>query len=109
MDAAIETRLARIFSALSNRHRLQMYLRLLDDSKIDMSKGRTHECFLAKLLGDMRITAPTVSHHIKELSDAGLIHTHREGKQLIISLDTTALALVKSVFASAAPRLAVTK
>lgn len=90
-------RLARMFRALSNPNRLQLFLNLLDESKLDLAKGRTHDCFLAKLvrgLGD--IGAPTVSHHVKELADAGLIHTQREGKQLICSVDPDGLAALRS-------------
>ena len=71
-------RLARMFRALSNPNRLRLFLNLLDESKVDLSKGRVHDCFLAKLLGGLELGAPTVSHHVKELADAGLIHTERE-------------------------------
>ena len=90
-------RLARMFRALSNPNRLRLFLNLLDESKLDLAKGRVHDCFLVKLLrglGD--IGAPTVSHHVKELADAGLIHTQREGKQLICSVDPDGLAELRN-------------
>ncbi len=89
-------RLARMFRALSNPNRLRLFLNLLDESKLDLAKGRVHDCFLVKLLGGLGdIGAPTVSHHVKELSDAGLIHTQREGKQLICSVDPDGLAVLR--------------
>ena len=88
-------KLARMFRALSNPNRLQLFLNLLDESKLDLAKGRVHDCFLAKLLGGLDLGAPTVSHHVKELADAGLIHTEREGKQLSCSVDPEALATLR--------------
>lgn len=93
-------RLARMFRALSNPNRLRLFLNLLDESKLDLAKGRIHDCFLVKLLGGLGdIGAPTVSHHVKELSDAGLIHTQREGKQLICSVDPDGLAVLRDALA----------
>jgi ArsR family transcriptional regulator, arsenate/arsenite/antimonite-responsive transcriptional repressor len=85
-----------MFRALSNPKRLRLFLNLLDESKLDLAKGRTHDCFLAKLLrglGDLG--APTVSHHVKDLADAGLIRTQREGHQLICSIDPKGLAALR--------------
>jgi len=90
-------KLARMFKALSNPNRLQLFMNLLDESKLDLAKGRVHDCFLVKLLGGLGdIGAPTVSHHVKELADAGLIHTEREGKQLTCSVDPAALQVLRS-------------
>jgi ArsR family transcriptional regulator, arsenate/arsenite/antimonite-responsive transcriptional repressor len=90
-------RLARMFRALSNPNRLRLFLNLLDESKLDLARGRVHDCFLVKLLGGLGdIGAPTVSHHVKELADAGLIHTQREGKQLICSVDPDGLAELRA-------------
>jgi len=93
-------RLARMFRALSNPNRLRLFMNLLDESKLDLAKGRIHDCFLVKLLGGLGdIGAPTVSHHVKELADAGLIHTQREGKQLICSVDPHGLAALRDSLA----------
>src|ERR1700704_2412242 len=89
-------RLARMFRALSNPNRLKLFMNLLDESKLDLAKGRVHDCFLVKLLGGLGdIGAPTVSHHVKELADAGLISTQREGKQLICSVDPDGLTQLR--------------
>lgn len=90
-------RLARMFKALSNPNRLRLFMNLLEESKLDLAKGRVHDCFLAKLLGGLGdLGAPTVSHHVKDLADAGLIQTQREGKQLICSVDPAGLAELRA-------------
>ena len=96
--------LARMFRALGNPNRLRLFLNLLEESKLDLAKGRIHDCFLVKLLGGLGdIGAPTVSHHVKELSDAGLIQTQREGKQLICSVDPEGLEQLRQALEAAEP------
>lgn len=79
-------RLSNVFRALSNPNRLQLFLNLLEDSRLDLARGRVHTCFLSGLLRNLSVGAPTISHHVKELESAGLIDTHKEGKQLICTL-----------------------
>jgi len=88
-------RLARMFKALANPNRLRLFANLLEESKLDLAKGRIHDCFLVKLLGGLDLGAPTVSHHVKELADAGLIKTEREGKQLTCAVDPEGLAQLR--------------
>jgi ArsR family transcriptional regulator, arsenate/arsenite/antimonite-responsive transcriptional repressor len=91
-------RLARVFHALSNPNRLQLFLNLLEESRLDLAKGRVHDCFLVHILGNLNIGAPTVSHHVKELADAGLIETQRDGKQLVCTVKPDVLEDVAAVF-----------
>jgi DNA-binding transcriptional ArsR family regulator len=101
MKEADVKRLARVFHALSNPNRLQLFLNLLEESRLDLAKGRVHDCFLAQLLGNLNIGAPTVSHHVKELADAGLIDTQRDGKQLVCSVKPEVMDEVRAIFATA--------
>ena len=98
MDRPDVKRLARQLKALGHPNRLQLFLNLVEESQLDLAKGRTHDCFLAKLLGGLDINAPTVSHHVKELADAGLIDTERQGKQLICSVRPDALHALRALF-----------
>jgi DNA-binding transcriptional ArsR family regulator len=91
-------RLSRVFKALSNPNRLQLFVNLLDESRLDLAKGRIHDCFLTQLLDNLKVGAPTVSHHVKELADAGLIDTQREGKQLICSVKPEAMTELRALF-----------
>lgn len=94
-------RLSRAFKALANPNRLQLFLNLLEESRLDLASGRVHDCFLASLLDNLNIGAPTVSHHVKELENAGLIETHKEGKQLICTIRPEAMAELARLFAAA--------
>jgi ArsR family transcriptional regulator len=78
-------RLARAFKALSNPNRLQIYVEILRRQR--QSIGPEHSCALYDFINSLEIGAPTVSHHIKELVNAGLIRVEREGKYLACSLD----------------------
>lgn len=94
--------LARMFRALGNENRLKLFLNLMAESKLDLARGRVHDCFLVKLLEglDINVGAPTVSHHVKELADAGLIDTQRDGKQLICSINPEALRTLRGALAT---------
>ena len=60
--------LAKAFKALSSPNRLAMYLDLLAQEETSVP-----HCCLGDLISRLEIGAPTVSHHIKELVNAGLI------------------------------------
>ncbi len=76
------TRFAETFKALSNPNRLAMFLHL-----VSCCPPGTLCCFdeeMRKCVGDLskglHIVSSTISHHIKELRSAGLIHVQKKGK-----------------------------
>ena len=73
--------LARIHKALSNENRLEIFLSILAYEQKDFEA--TPDCIMQKIRQNLCIGAPTVSHHLKELSDAGLIKTAKNGKYLV--------------------------
>jgi len=91
-------RLSRAFKALSHPNRLQLFVNLIDESRVD---DGGHTCFLTSLLKNLNVGAPTVSHHIKELANADLIETDREGKQLSCSINPEMARELSALFAFA--------
>jgi len=79
--------LTKTLSALSDPTR-QKILEML--KKKDMSAGQIGKNF--------NITAPSLSYHLNALKQAGLISSHREGQEIIYSLNL-------SVFEEAAERI----
>ena len=93
MDAAREDELqqmARMFKALANPHRLRIF-RDLAACVCGVSKSpeefRNCQCGFAERYG---LAPSTVSHHFKELREAGLIHMTREAKSVVVTVDREA-------------------
>jgi len=83
---------AKIFKALSNPNRLELYLKITEATESAFeTKG---ECFVTDIISSLNIGAPTISHHIKELVNADLISTEKKGKFLICRINE---ALVEEV------------
>ena len=61
----------------------------------------THTCFLKPLMQQLKIAAPTVSHHLKELVNADLITTELQGKLLTCTVNTDALEELEAFFSRA--------
>jgi len=74
-------KMAKVFKALSNPNRLELYLKIAESYESSYPNGS--ECFVTDIIQSLNIGAPTISHHIKELANAGLITTEKKGKFLI--------------------------
>jgi len=92
---------ARMFKALSNPHRLRILLELLH---CDISGGcfktsseEVKNCQLA-YAESLGLAPSTVSHHFKELRQAGLIQMRREGKDVMVWVDMEALTHIQTLF-----------
>ncbi|MBI4798751.1 MAG: helix-turn-helix transcriptional regulator [Desulfarculus sp.] len=87
-------RLAAIFKALSNPSRLRIFLRLracCGPGRI-LLPGEEANCCVGEVSQDLTISPSTVSHHLKELRQAGLISVRRKGQKSECRLNQEALA-----------------
>ena len=94
---------ADIFKALSNPHRLQIFMSLLcnctHESNID---SEDQICTCVGTLGkDLDIAPSTVSHHLKELRRAGLIKMQRRGKSIDCRVDPEIVESITMFFKQA--------
>ena len=96
-------RLAAVFKCLGNRHRLQILLDLAACCKPDAACcGGAGQRRVGQLAEDQELAASTVSHHIKELSRAGLMCCTKRGKQTLCCVDQSVLAELREFFSGLA-------
>jgi ArsR family transcriptional regulator len=94
---------AEVFAALSNPNRLRIYMRLLDccgGPAACRTDSEASAC-VGELGHDVGVAPSTVSHHIKELRRAGLIHMERRGQKVECRVNGAALQDVVTFFAVA--------
>jgi ArsR family transcriptional regulator len=94
--------LATLFKALSNPNRLRIFLELTHcaaDGKFCTSIGADEVVNCQQQFAQKLGLAPsTISHHFKELRQAGLLKMRKEGKNLIVWVDTQAVESIKDLF-----------
>jgi ArsR family transcriptional regulator, arsenate/arsenite/antimonite-responsive transcriptional repressor len=101
-------RLCAMFKALSNPQRLRIFLKL---AKCCAPTGcETRDAGMRRCVGelgeDLAVAASTVSHHMKELRQAGLISVARRGQKIECWISEETLDLLETFFkrARGAPR-----
>jgi ArsR family transcriptional regulator len=97
-DTMDEKEMARVFKALANPNRLRLYLMIAEKS--EESFAADHECLITDVIKSLPIGAPTISHHLKELENAGLITTERRGKYLVARVNGAVSDEVKKMLST---------
>ena len=77
---------------------IKIFKALSDESRLDimdiLASGEKCGC---ELLEAMKISQPTLSHHMHILCDAGLVDSHKEGKWIHYSLSSVGATQIKSM------------
>ena len=84
---------ATLFKALADPARVRI---------VNMLAAADDGVCVCDLVPHLGLSQPTVSHHLRKLADAGLLHRRREGTWAFYSLDREALARLEAVTSFAA-------
>jgi ArsR family transcriptional regulator len=98
-------RLVAAFAALSNPQRLRMFIRLASTrcSGRDEPAEPGRFCCATEVGAGLDIAGSTVSHHLKELRQAGLVHVERRGRRIDCWASQEMLQRMAAFFAEWAP------
>lgn len=97
---------AKIFKALSNEQRLNIFMMIYKnccgiegniplDGNSFCGNTRSVERAFSKVCDCMQLSKSTISHHFKELQNAGLITCEREGQTFRCSVNEEAVEAIK--------------
>ncbi len=89
--------LAAIFKALSDPNRLAILQLLRDECGTEclVEEGAAENC-VGSIAERFELSLSTVSHHLKELRNAGLIDCHKRGRWVYCTLNLEALQAIES-------------
>lgn len=91
----------KMLKALSNPHRLKIFLRLVKCCKegVEGCEGPEEMKTCVGQLGkDLGIVPSTISHHIKELHRAGFIRMERRGQKMACWVDSKTVQTLAKFF-----------
>ena len=97
--------MASAFKALSNPQRLRIFLKLAAgplSGNCCKEDGSNFGCCVGDLGNGLEISSSTVSHHLKELRQAGLMRMERKGRHIECHVDEAVLTRLSAFFESGA-------
>jgi len=100
-ETADAAELAVAFRALGNPQRLRLFLRLAEccrEGEVCCDGDPARRC-VGEVGGDLEVAPSTVSHHLKELRQAGLIHMERRGRNIECWVESATLRKLAAFFA----------
>lgn len=71
--------------ALSNKNRFEIFMEIYRSN--EQTSFEEEECFVYDIMERLKIGAPTISHHLKELTNADLVITERRGKHIVAKIN----------------------
>ena len=88
--------MAKIFHALGDPSRLAIFeiVRQCAEAESGQSMGDVRQS-VSEIARRFDLSLSTVSHHLKELRNAGLIRCERRGQQIFCEVDAQALAAIE--------------
>jgi len=88
--------ITKIFNALSNEQRLSLF-KMIYDCQVEQCSNKPSDCpegvdkAFTKACNHLGIARSTVSYHMKELENAGLIFTTRNGQSFTVEINMDAV------------------
>jgi len=87
--------LTRIFKALSCEQRFNLFLLLADWCRDHLSTGEGMEKCFTRACEELQLSRSTISHHFRELEEAGLIESSRIGQTKISKINPDAISAIR--------------
>lgn len=84
----------------NNSHQLVLFMKALaDDTRLKIFHMLEHgELCACDILAEFTITQPTLSYHMKILSESGLVHSRKDGVWMKYSINVENVLLLKQFF-----------
>ena len=87
----------KIFKALSDKNRLAIFQMIRENCCFPLdADGNLECCCVSDVAKNFELAMSTISHHIKELKNAGLIKCEKKGQRVYCSVSEEVLEKIKS-------------